>query len=246
MEWCSHSVVWWLQQPLKLCAGQKESGWNLYSCLSFSALLLSASPSFLQWILFSVSRCNLLGFTASSKHQVKGLRMFWIYFGVCTCICWDILHSHIQALQTLTSVFLPVSSPRCRSNLTRGVGRFREILRAVENRTTQSLRMVRDGLRGWLVFYVGLRSGYVLCITSGFPFDLLKGKVWHFVLYVHLFALLTRSEVKHMAPNKWFLCFGFYIDIVCWTVSFTSVARCILLSSDAVRLGVSPSFQSLS
>lgn len=203
MEWCSHSVVWWLQQLLKLCAGQKESGWNLYSCLSFSALLLSASPSFLQWILFSVSRCNLLGFTASSKHQVKGLRMFWIYFGVCTCICWDILHSHIQALQTLTSVFfLPVSSPRCRSNLTRGVGRFREILRAVENRTTQSLRMVRDGLRGWLVFYVGLRSGYVLCITSGFPFDLLKGKVWHFVLYVHLFALLTRSEVKHMAPNK--------------------------------------------
>lgn len=30
----------------------------------------------------------------------------------------------------------------CRSNLTRGVGRFREILRAVESRTTQSLRMV--------------------------------------------------------------------------------------------------------
>lgn len=37
-----------------------------------------------------------------------------------------------------------VSPHRCHSNLTRGVGRFREILRAVESRTTQSLRMVSE------------------------------------------------------------------------------------------------------
>ena len=54
--------------------------------------------------------------------------------------------------QTLTRVLLPVSSPRCRSNLTRGVGRFREILRAVENRTTQSLRMVRD--EGMFIYHL--------------------------------------------------------------------------------------------
>uniref|UniRef100_A0AAQ4NQW7 Tetratricopeptide repeat protein 7 N-terminal domain-containing protein n=1 Tax=Gasterosteus aculeatus aculeatus TaxID=481459 RepID=A0AAQ4NQW7_GASAC len=46
-----------------------------------------------------------------------------------------------HTVQTLTSVPLPVSSLHCHSNLTQGVGRFREILRAVENRTTQSLRM---------------------------------------------------------------------------------------------------------
>lgn len=41
-------------------------------------------------------------------------------------------------------VCLVVSPHRCHSNLTRGVGRFREILRAVESRTTQSLRMVSE------------------------------------------------------------------------------------------------------
>lgn len=40
----------------------------------------------------------------------------------------------------------PVFSLHSQSNLTRGVGRFREILRAVESRTTQSLRMVSSSL----------------------------------------------------------------------------------------------------
>lgn len=60
--------------------------------------------------------------------------------------------------------FLPVSCQRCNSNLTRGVGRFREILRAVENRTTQSLRMVR-GCVGRPLFICF--TCYMLCISSG-------------------------------------------------------------------------------
>lgn len=49
-------------------------------------------------------------------------------------------HTHLRICS------LPVFSLHSQSNLTRGVGRFREILRAVESRTTQSLRMVSSSL----------------------------------------------------------------------------------------------------
>lgn len=47
-------------------------------------------------------------------------------------------------LTALVEYFSFSASLFCRRNLTQGVGRFREILRAVETRTTQNLRMVRN------------------------------------------------------------------------------------------------------
>lgn len=82
--------------------------------------------------------------------------------------------------------FLFVSSLHCHSNLTRGVGRFREILRAVENRTTQSLRMVRDGLccEAGFFFYLGLSLGDVYASPQAFPLVYLNAlhvRVWRII-----------------------------------------------------------------
>lgn len=133
---------------------------------------------------------------------------------------WDISHSHIHILQTLTNVFLPVSSLRCHSNLTRGVGRFREILRAIETRTTQSLRMVRDGLA---FFYFGLGLGDVyISLPSSVSCGLLKGILWLFGKYAYLLFLQrvrlglrwlsdnpsSQKVAQHITPNffmLWFL-----------------------------------------
>lgn len=48
----------------------------------------------------------------------------------------------IKYLVLIHAIWKPCQILCAHRNLTRGVGRFREILRAVETRTTQNLRMV--------------------------------------------------------------------------------------------------------
>uniref|UniRef100_A0A7N6FD67 Tetratricopeptide repeat protein 7B n=1 Tax=Anabas testudineus TaxID=64144 RepID=A0A7N6FD67_ANATE len=131
----------------KLCyvEGEYRDALDHYSRVNLDDMQLVGAP---------VYRLSMI----AEAYATKGLCLEKIPVGVTereqeiiTCYekSGDIALLYLQEAEKVCFVFLTVSRLHFLSNLTQGVGRFREILRAVETRTTQNLRMVRGRLLGW-------------------------------------------------------------------------------------------------